>query len=851
MEDMESAWSQVEVDEGGNVWEREFGIVEGDDSLLAKTKMLFNNDRNLVGTLFSSSGGTEFLGNRKLHTTSGGRLPKGSGVLSEDFLVGRSNGNIFCRTWTTTNQYNNVKSLQKNSGLIKYEGVKIRENIENSVLGSNGFVKISPYKLDDNSEEKGDVKRYMFSIENLAWNDSLENLPRVEQGPGDLTTGTKGRIMWFPPYGMNFTDTSSVNWDTTNFIGRGEPIYTYNNTERTGTLDFQVIIDYPDYMNSDSIKTDEMLASLAAGCSDYKSLLSIDEQNTIESENQRIKKIRSAKTGNVGKLEGINIYFENAIATVDETYEAVGTSLAPLPPTGSNVLQYGLNRPWTDSPNTLTLKLQLNGSYKAYRMDVTGYASKDGTVASNSTLSENRANNVKQWILDNLDDKTDPYFSKRIKTPGFNGDEQALAAKGTPDGEGTKKDRFVSIIFEYDPEYDEQVTDAANAKTEATKESKELKNNIKRRFHNEGRYFKELKNSTDVKDKIVYKTIKEKIGFFQPAFHSITPEGFNSRLNFLHQCTRQGPTLQKQGAQNLAFGAPPICILRVGDFYHTKIAIDNMALTFDPLVWDLNPEGVGVQPMIANVSLSFKFIGGSSLTGPINKLQNAVSFNYFANTEIYDPRADTLIAKTPDELEKDGDGSHKIKDGEDRLWGKIKQERINAEVIGVDLTRPEVDQILQVEPTLIKPVQPVESGSANTNDKFEMSNLVLANVSYFDGTDTIELTFNYNQKDASTFELNKSYKGKVYLNKKSESVYSQYLGYVTADPNGSGNFIINDTKETSVAIFSSGSLTGAVDVFDMTEASVNALTELRENISSDGIIKVVWSNGLSVNINFN
>jgi hypothetical protein len=32
--------------------------------------------------------------------------------------------------------------------------------------------------------------------------------------------------------------------------------------------------------------------------------------------------------------------------------------------------------------------------------------------------------------------------------------------------------------------------------------------------------------------------------------------------------------------------------------------------------------------------------------GPINKLQNALSFNYFANTQVYDPRAD-YIAKKP------------------------------------------------------------------------------------------------------------------------------------------------------------------------------------------------------------
>ena len=65
-----------------------------------------------------------------------------------------------------------------------------------------------------------------------------------------------------------------------------------------------------------------------------------------------------------------------------------------------------------------------------------------------------------------------------------------------------------------------------------------------------------------------------------------------------------------------------------------------MSINFDPLMWDLNTEGIGVMPMIANVDLNFKFIGGSSLAGHITRLQNALSFNYYANTEVYDDRSE-------------------------------------------------------------------------------------------------------------------------------------------------------------------------------------------------------------------
>jgi hypothetical protein len=92
-------------------------------------------------------------------------------------------------------------------------------------------------------------------------------------------------------------------------------------------------------------------------------------------------------------------------------------------------------------------------------------------------------------------------------------------------------------------------------------------------------------------------------------------------------------------ARNTTFGPPPICVMRIGDFYHSKIVIRDVNITFDENIWDLNPEGIGVQPMIANVTLQINFIGGHGLEKPVERLQNALSSNFYANTEIYDPRS--------------------------------------------------------------------------------------------------------------------------------------------------------------------------------------------------------------------
>lgn len=168
------------------------------------------------------------------------------------------------------------------------------------------------------------------------------------------------------------------------------------------------------------------------------------------------------------------------------------------------------------------------------------------------------------------------------------------------------------------------------------------------RYETEADFFEKLK----VTDPYVFKKITDKIRYFDPAFHSMSPEGFNARLTFLHQCTRQGHTISTADtgefatpASNLAFGRMPVCVLRLGDFINTRVIINNMNINYlngDGMQWDLNPEGAGVQPMFAKVNLGITILGGQSLAGPISRLQNAVSFDYYANASVYDNRADRL-----------------------------------------------------------------------------------------------------------------------------------------------------------------------------------------------------------------
>jgi hypothetical protein len=93
------------------------------------------------------------------------------------------------------------------------------------------------------------AKKYMLSIENLAWASStlpgftVNDLPYSERGPNG------GRVMWFPPYDLKVSEQNSAKWEPNTFLGRPEPIYTYQNSERNGTIGFKVIVDHPSILN--------------------------------------------------------------------------------------------------------------------------------------------------------------------------------------------------------------------------------------------------------------------------------------------------------------------------------------------------------------------------------------------------------------------------------------------------------------------------------------------------------------------------------------------------------------------------------------------------------------------------
>ncbi|NBU81299.1 MAG: hypothetical protein EBS55_06595, partial [Flavobacteriaceae bacterium] len=251
-------------------------------SILDQTQRLVDSADNVQGVSRLKHVGNAINQVSKVFHDGYKEMTKGSQVVSyKDQTTGGEAGIEYCRVFTKDTPYYTYADLQKTDG-ITTKG----RRFSSSVLDNTFNLNISPTKnpgstniIADNANGIGGyAKKYMFSIENLAWRTSsrqgytYDELPVCEKGPNG------GRVMWFPPYELKFNDTSTASWTPTSFLGRPEPIYTYKDTNRTGTLTWKIIVDHPSIMNLivdkqlkgvNKERVNSIIDSFFAGCVKY------------------------------------------------------------------------------------------------------------------------------------------------------------------------------------------------------------------------------------------------------------------------------------------------------------------------------------------------------------------------------------------------------------------------------------------------------------------------------------------------------------------------------------------------------------------------------------------------------
>jgi len=586
---------------------------------------------------------------KKYTARDGSLMYNGSPLTREiDGTVNRS------RQHTVLDPYNNYAKA------IRFTGNSVYNAPSESVINKTVIPKFHPIVK---SNKEVDNTNMMFSIENLAYvlNDKGylgdhkgTKVPISEVGP------SKGRLMWFAPYNVEVNETAMAKYETTQFIGRSEPLYTYQSSERTARLSFKLIVDYPPQVDGQSHGDISKFFAFGGkfNASDLNNV-DIDKEQAklkdLEAQHDAIKETETLTPPQDLKVgDPVKFYFHNdgrdVKFDVDNGYENGN------PSSSGDSTNYGLNQPFLNDVNTLITQILNPTTAKYYSLSFLGSASRlyyDKTLQAgyNKQLGLDRAKSLQQYIEKIFATANNGLtFAKAgvkvaINTIGSDTGSTAGALTANISKKPVKEERYAVVRVSASgvqekktiPLTPSQVAQKAVLEDQINK-TKELINQASK-VQSDERFFNPIKRS----DRALrgFEAMKKII--FSPAFHSQTPEDFHRRLTFLHQCTRQGNSVINTSTTqsgiaapiNSVFGRPPICILRLGDMFHSKVVIETVDFDFSESVWDVNPEGMGMQFMIADVTLSMKIIGGQSLKSAIDVIQNAESFNYYANSTYF------------------------------------------------------------------------------------------------------------------------------------------------------------------------------------------------------------------------
>lgn len=561
-----------------------------------------------------------------------------------------------CRSFTINSKYGEDAST-----LIRHES----NGDLNSVLGKGGRLRIHPVEDDFKNNQYKNESNYLFSIENLAYNTSeWSQLPLMEKGKNG------GRMMWFAPYDMKISENTKSDWQGEKMIGRIEPIYTYAGIERSASITFMLIIDTPPTVN-DYEKFD--LAKYFAGCN-VQQKASDDVKTKKAGEIKTVNDIPVVKADNPSNVRKnldntpLYFYFENDSDLFDITYEENSNGKN----VGDNKNLYSLNESFNtnvDDLNTflssedgkdIVISFEANASKLAkqeYNLQLSlrrGYALAKYFVFENgltmgddfngflNSTSYNKPKTGKSTSFKSNDNKNLTINITGFGEPDGNGEcDNDNALRSQTDSLSAKKQRYCEISISYLPN-DAVTTSNVNdvgQDTTAVIDNNALSsqnvdiNDPSYKYLNQKDAFNKTYGENG--DNNINPLGFDGVDYFKPVFHSQTPFDLWKRYTFLNQCMRPGSTIEKTTSNigtNSIFGKMPVCVLRIGDFFHTKMLINSLAFDMIDTTWDLNPEGMGVQPMIIKVSMDITMIGGQSMQFPIDKLQNAIDQNFTANS---------------------------------------------------------------------------------------------------------------------------------------------------------------------------------------------------------------------------
>jgi len=216
------------------------------NDLITQTTGYFHDFSNSVG--IQSVGvttSTNFLGLYYLGYSAEEQLRPGQGSVSpgqKNEWIQSAKG-AMAKT-VAGNPLDSVEFVQGQRGVRKIINT-IKNNKDSQINFSENFntQKADKFIIRKAGTGKQNFSRQRFTIANQnQYGDKA--IPKAKGLMFSLKNYSSGDSFYFPPYIETYNDSHTANWNEINFLGRPEPIYTYNNSSRDGSITFFVLTDY-------------------------------------------------------------------------------------------------------------------------------------------------------------------------------------------------------------------------------------------------------------------------------------------------------------------------------------------------------------------------------------------------------------------------------------------------------------------------------------------------------------------------------------------------------------------------------------------------------------------------------
>lgn len=219
-----------------------------------------------------------------------------------------------------------------------------------------------------------------------------------------LKNYSSGDLLYFPPYISDFSDSHSATWNEINFLGRPEPIYTYNNSKRDGSISFMVLTDFSEVVlmgrswgEADMDKIEKNISASFINKSTYNVAGAIfDASGLIEkygADNEKIKEYIKFKAS------------QNTSTTKATTGETTAAGVGDTPQVGTE-----------NEPETSEQKLY--GEFLSQTKSNIGNSINTAVEVADEDFIYALASQTNKNIYDFMTSKTAPQNGEIVSTPG-------------------------------------------------------------------------------------------------------------------------------------------------------------------------------------------------------------------------------------------------------------------------------------------------------------------------------------------------------------------------------------------------------------------------------------------------